>query len=332
MVVTLADKLRFIEQVFGPGRLARNAKNVEVRCPHCAPSDPNKRKLAIKVDDDKCHCWVCGFRAHTLAPLIKRFGTSQQLIEYRDRFMPVEARRNINVSSESVKEDVSLPRDFRLLTLASSIDPDVKAAWNYIKLRGLTDSDVWYYRLGVSDDPRWKRRIIVPSFDAQGHVNYFVGRAVDERRKPKYDNPDADKLPIIFNEMNVDWTQRLVLCEGTFDMFKCGENVVPMLGSDLNEQSALFNAIIAHNTPIALALDGDMWLKKMPKIVAKLSEYDVDVIVVDTRSMSDPGKATKEQFKEALAAAKHIVWQDTFLDKLNAASEVKFSVTRYVKH
>lgn len=326
MVVSLADKLRFIEQVFGPVRIARNSKNVEVRCPHCAPTDPNKRKLAIKVDDDKCHCWVCGYRGRSLGPLIKRFGTSQQLIEYIDRFMPVEARKNIVMSSELKQEDVSLPRDFRLMILASQVDPDVKAAWNYIKHRGLTEKDAWYFRLGVSDDPRWKRRIIVPSFDAQGHVNYFVGRAIDDRRKPKYDNPDADKLPIIFNELNIDWTQRLVLCEGTFDMFKCGENVVPMLGSDLNEQSALFKAILIHNTPIAIALDGDMWLKKMPKLVHKLSEYDIDVIVVDTRSMNDPGTATKEQFKEALSVARHMTWNDTFFDRLNAASEPQFSI------
>lgn len=326
-LASLTDKVRFIESVFGAGKLARNGKNIDVRCPICAPKDPTKKKLAIRVDDDRNHCWTCGWRAHTLAPLIRKFAGMEKLSEYRERFVPeVERNRRCFVIDVEEPKRIELPRDFRLLVTASAADPDARAAWRYVLDRGLTERDLWYFKLGVSDEPRWSRRVIVPSFDGTGQLNYFVARAIDKGKKPKYDNPDFDKLPVIFNELNVDWTQRLVICEGAFDMFKCGDNAVPLLGSDLNEESALFNAILVNNTPVAVALDGDMWETKALKAAERLAEYNIDVVMVDTRPFGDPGTATKEQFKEALDAAQPLDWASAFRTRLGRASRTTLSL------
>ena len=331
MLSSLTEKLKFIESVFGTGFLATNGKNFGVRCPFCAPKDVNKRKLVIRVEDDLLHCWTCGFKAHTLAPLIRKFGTSEQFATYRDRYMPEEARnrfRDLNVTVEE-KQKLELPKDFKLLTLASTTDPDVRSAWGYLVSRNVTVRDAWYYKLGISNETRWRRRVIMPSFDVDGELNYYVGRTIDERDKRyKYDNPELDKLPIIFNEMNIDWKCRLVLCEGPFDVMKCGDNAVPLLGSDLNEQSKLFNQILLNNTPIALALDGDMWRKKTPRIAKKLMEYNIDVVIVDVREWGDPGKMSKHQFKDVLLSAKPMTWEGSFAERLAAASEVKLKLRR----
>lgn len=319
---TVSDKVRFIESVFGSGRIARNAKNMEVRCPICAPKDPNKKKLAILIEDDRNHCWTCGWRARTLVPLLKKYSTREKLLEYAEKFLP-HGKKSFSLSYEQPEARVTLPDDFRLIVLAHRTDPDAKAVRKYLEERGLTQRDLWYYRIGVSDSPQWSRRAIVPSFDSNGSLNYFVGRAIDSRRRPKYDNPDVKKTAIIFNELNVDWTKKLVLCEGVFDMFKCGENVVPLLGSDINEESALFNAILVNETEIALALDSDMWETKTLTVARKLSEYNVNVSIVDTRPFSDPGNATKEQFAAALASAKEFDWMHTFSNRLNRASRVR---------
>lgn len=331
MLSSLTEKLKFIESVFGTGFLATNGKNFGIRCPFCAPKDVNKRKLIIRVEDDVNHCWTCGFKAHTLAPLIRKFGTFDQFSTYRDKYMPEEARKrfkDLNAVVEE-KEKLKLPSDFKLLTLSSLVDPDVKSAWGYLNSRNVSFRDAWYYKLGISNEQRWKRRVIMPSFDRDGALNYYVGRTVDERDKRfKYDNPELDKLPIIFNEINVDWSSRLVLCEGPFDVMKCGENAVPLLGSDLNEQSYLFNQILVHNTPIALALDGDMWRKKTPRIAKKLMEYNIDVVLVDVREWGDPGKMSKQQFKTALQAAKPMTWESSFAERLAAATDMKLKFHR----
>lgn len=328
-LASLSDKVKFIESVFGSGKLARNGKNIDVRCPICAPKDPSKKKLAIRVDDDRNHCWTCGYRAHTLAPLLRKYAGMEKLAEYREKFMPEseqERRRRCLVIDVEEPKKVELPKDFRLITMSSQTDPDARAAFRYVIDRGLTERDMWYFKLGISDEQRWARRVIVPSFDASGQLNYFVARAIDKKRNPKYDNPDFDKLPIIFNEINVDWTQRLTICEGSFDMFKCGENTVPLLGSDLNEESALFNAILIHNTPVALALDGDMWETKTLKNAKKLADYNIDVVLVDTRPFGDPGTATKEQFREAYREARPFDWESAFMTKLNRASRTLLSL------
>lgn len=319
-VATLSEKVRFIEGVFGAGKLARNCLNIDVRCPFCLPKDRSKKKLAIRVDDDRNHCWVCGWQAHTLAPLLWKCGLQEKLNEYRDRFMPDAARRRFDLEGNvPVPEVVALPKDFRLLVTAPD-EPDARAAWQYIRARGLSERDMWYFKLGISSEPRWHRRIIVPSFDALGSLNYFVARAIDRFKRPKYDNPDFDKLPIIFNELNVDWSSRLTICEGTFDMFKCGDNAVPLLGSDLNEASTLFSSLLVNRTPVALALDGDMWETKTLRAAKKLVEYDIDVVLVDTRGFGDPGNASKEEFAAALRAAQPFEWSSMFRTRLDRAS------------
>jgi hypothetical protein len=331
-VHSLTVKLKFFESIFGTGQLAANGKNFGIRCPFCAHKDPNKRKLVIRVEDDVVHCWVCGWKAHSMAPLIRKFGSQTQLLRYRDEFMPEEAKhswRTYDDVTEQEKQKLVLPKDFKLLTLASLADPDVKAAWFYLKKRRISLRDAWYFKFGVSNEMRWKRRIIMPSFDESGELNYFVARNVyDNDPRPKYDNPPDDKLPIIFNEINVDWNKRLVLCEGPFDLVKCGDNAVPLLGSDLNEESRLFSQILLYNTSVAVALDADMWQTKTPRLVKKLQEYSVDVSLVDVREWGDPGKMTKQQFRQALETAIVPTWTSSFLEKLSRVSDVRLSMKR----
>lgn len=321
MVVSLTDKVKFYESIFGRGRISSNGINFDVRCPICAPTDPTKKKLAIRTTDDANHCWTCGWKARSLSPLLRKYGSQEQLAAYRE--FTGDNPRPLVVESET-QQKIQLPKDFRLLTLANDMDPDVKAIWRYVYSRGLTDRDAWYFKFGVSDESRWKRRVIMPSFDADGNLNYFAARAVDKDKKPKYDNPEVDKNPIVFNEINIDWSKRLVLCEGPFDLVKCPENSTALLGSDLDERHEIFNKILLYNTPVALALDGDMWHKKMPKIVKKIQEYNIDVVVVDVRPWGDPGSMSKSEFEKALSEAQPFEWNDMFSNRLKKAMEISF--------
>jgi hypothetical protein len=315
---TLTDKVKFYESIFGRGRLSGNGINFDVKCPICAPIDASKKKLSIRTVDDANHCWVCGWKARSLLPLLKKFGTQDKINIYKS-LLGIKDNNDLITAETEVEEvkKIKLPEDFCLLALGNSSDYDVKAHWRYIHSRGLEEKDAWYFKFGFSNNPRWKRRVLMPSFDCNGKLNYFAARAVDAFRKPKYDNPDIDKNSIIFNEISIDWTKRLILCEGPFDLVKCPENSTAMLGSDLDERHELFNKILLHNTPIALAMDSDMWHTKIPKLVKKLQEYDIDVIVVDVRPWGDPGSMTKIQFSQALSDARALTWGDLFSSKLN---------------
>jgi hypothetical protein len=320
---SVSDSIAFYESVFGKGRISANGINFDVRCPICAPSDPSKKKLSIRTDTSANHCWVCGFKSRSIAPLIRKYGTQSQLAAFKDLFgISDHASQLVTGEREDVRK-VELPGDFQLLTLASVSDPDVKAAWRYVLGRGLTEKDAWYFKFGLSNEPRWRRRIIMPSFDSLGNLNYFTARAIDKDKKPKYDNPDVDKNPVIFNDINIDWTKRLVLCEGPFDLVKCPENSTAILGSDLDERHEVLNKILMNGTPVALALDGDMWTTKTPKIVKKFQEYDIDVVVVDVRPWGDPGSMSKFEFEKALSEARRPTWEDNFAIRLEKASVMR---------
>lgn len=299
-MITVTEKVRFIESFLGRGILARNEKNFAVKCPFCGKPGSPKKKLVIHMDSDLCHCWVCGFAARSLVTLLRKFGTREQLRRYRERFRPGDS---FVEGEDDEKPEVRLPHDFKLLTLAHSRDPDVRAAKSYLNSRGITERDMWYYRLGVSEESRWHRRIIVPSFDAMGKLNYFTARAIDRDQYLKYDSPSCDKLSVVFNEICIDWTRPVVLCEGPFDVFKCGENAVPLLGSELSDASRLLLLLIARKTPVVLALDADA-TKKAFDIAERLESYGVTVSIVRfDREGDDPGMMTKEQFAKARARA-----------------------------
>lgn len=325
-MLSLSDKLKFIQRVFGTYRVSRDGRNVDVRCPICAPSDKTKLKLSILTEEDEerclaCHCWTCGYRSRTLWKLIMQYGSQELLFEYRDRFLPESMRRKTYIDDEKPKEKLTLPKDFRLLATSSTRDPDVLAIKKYLYFdRGLTEDDLWFYKIGYSNQSKWFRRAIFPSFDRDGELNHYVGRTIDKRVRPKYETPEGDRHHVIFNEINLDWSRQVILCEGVFDMVKCGENAVPLLGSDLNVESALFNAIVANRTPVALAMDADMKVKKTPKIAQKLMDYNIDVVIVNVPT--DPGDMSKKDFRAALKASAPFDWHQTFLDRLNHASRI----------
>lgn len=317
MAFSVSEKAEFIEKAFGKGAMTRTGTNISVRCPvkECASrKDRSKKKLSIRIEDDLNHCWVCGWGARSLAPLLIKYCDENLLHEYKERFAP-HVKTHQQTETKDVK--LSLPPRFRFLATASKNDPDVLVAWNYIFQRGLNESHVWRFKLGVSDDPKWKSRIIFLSHDEAGELNFYVGRSMHKKVWPKYEAPDHVKsTDIIFNELNVDWKQRLTICEGPFDLTKCGENAVCLLGSNFSEKSTLFNKILLNKTPIAIALDSDM-PHKTQAYAKKLYEYDIDVKTVDLGDRHDPGEMSQEEFAEHLSAAKSFSWIESFKSKLS---------------
>lgn len=178
----------------------------------------------------------------------------------------------------------------------NSKDLNIKKAIKYIKSRGLTERDMWYFKFGISSSFEFKDRVIMPSFDSSGKLNYYTGRAIDPNAYRKYMNSDADKKQIIFNEINIDWKKEVTLVEGPFDLTKCDENAVPLLGSSLTDTSLLFQRIYENKTPVLLALDLDMEHKEWQRIAKMLNYYDIKVRIMDVRPFEDVGEMSKQQF------------------------------------
>lgn len=301
-----SDKLTFIRRTFGRVELSRDGMNAAVSCPKCRKH--GKKKFAIRLDDDRVNCWVCGLHGRLLG-VLQQYRSSEIVREYITKFAGKNIRLFID-PSELGDRPLELPQGFRLLApRLESGDIGVRWAVNYLLGRGLTLRDLWYFKFGIATDPEMKRRVVMPSFDGSGELNYYTGRAIDRTAYRKYMNCDAEKKAIVFNEINIDWGQELTLVEGPFDLVRCESNTTCLLGSSLSEDSLLFGRIYQNRTPIVLALDRDMEQKSWQRIAKLLASYDVPVRIMDLGKFSDVGEMTREQFLQAREDA--VPWDRT---------------------
>ena len=102
-------------------------------------------------------------------------------------------------------------------------------------------------------------------------------------------NPRVKRSEVIFNEINIDWSEELTIVEGPFDLMKSNQNATCLLGSTLNQRHALFKKIVANKTPVLLALDPDA-SKKTQDIATLLYSFDIAVKVLDIYPYDDVGE------------------------------------------
>ena len=142
-------------------------------------------------------------------------------------------------------------------------------------------------------DGRYANRIIVPSFNEGGDLNYFVARSFFSDPH-KYLNPPVSK-DVVFNELYLEWDTDLVITEGIFDAIVAGPNAVPLLGSTLHPNSKLFMKIVHNDTPVFLALDPDAD-KKEERIIKLFLTYGLEVYKIDINGYEDVSEMGREEF------------------------------------
>lgn len=297
-----AEKIDFIERALGKAEIYTKG-NIQVKCPKCLEQHKQmgiplrKRKLAINIlKGDVFHCWVCPYKGR-LSMVLRDFCSKALLLEYLKRFAD---QQTLSARIEtSKKKEVRIPPDFKLLALnLNRKNPIFKQAISYAKKRGLTERDLWYFRVGISEDWPWNNRLLFPSFDNEGNFNYMVGRSWRESEKYPYWDTPIDATSIIFNEANIDWSKEITITEGVMDVVKCNDNAVPLLGSDLKAYSKLFGMIVKNDTPVLLAMDKDMAFKKMPGVVELFLKSGIRVRVMNLGENKDVGDMTKEEFEQ----------------------------------
>ena len=320
---TLREKINFIQKTFGTCIISRDGINVAVNCPACSGESDQKKKLSINAKTDQCHCWVCGFKSKSLFPILKKYFPSS-VGEYEKKFKSKKIGKYFSETNElaEVDTEIHLPKDFVFLAGSNHRDPDVRDCIRYIKTRGLTDRDMWYFKMGTCKSGRYRRRVIIPSFNKHGRLNYFTARSIDPDVNRKYINARVKSADIVFNEINIDWSKEITLVEGPFDLTKCNDNTTCILGSQFSEKTLIFKEIISNQTPVLLALDADM-RDKTQKYAKLLCSYGVEVRVLDLGGFSDVGEMSKSDFLENRNQA--IMWKSTdriyhLIDSINTGT------------
>lgn len=227
-------------------------------CPVCAAEKgleqgDGKGNLEINYSRHVYKCWACGETLGTHGPLGKlfdKFGTKKQKKVY-DLIKPEELKQE-----DKKKVWLRLPEGY--MTFEDSnprFIPHIEA-YNYLKSRGVTDEIIKKYKIGYTVKGDFAYRIIVPSYNSEGQLNYYVARAWTSK-KMKYKNPSVPKDEIIFNEGLIDWNRDIYLVEGAFDSFFL-DNPLVMLGKKMSKLifENLYNKA---NANIIVCCDGDAW-------------------------------------------------------------------------
>ena len=284
------------------GRYRESGSELLFKCPSC---DHHKYKLSINLDKNAFKCWVCDYRGRNIRRLVRRFGTFTQLQKWDEITNRFDIERFSELFSEEpieeVKEQIDFPSEFISLT-SKKLPATAKFAYKYLQERGLTKDDILHWKIGYCFNGNYRNRVVIPSFDDDGDINYFVARS-HNGDSYKYKNPRASK-DIIFNELFINWNDDLVLVEGIFDAINAG-NAVPILGSTLRSDSRLLRKIVFNDTPVYIALDPDA-ADKERKIIKTLLRYDIELYKIDVSGYEDIGTMPREVFVERKKQASFI--------------------------
>lgn len=310
----ITEKLNIVGSFLGDYRKVGN--EYLYHCPFC---NHHKKKLSLNFEKNKFKCWVCDAHGN-----IRRLVRKKATLDLFQRWKQIDGEVDLNTNLddlftdavETKEEILSLPDGFT--TLTSKANPlSYKKYLNYLKKRGLTQQDILYWKIGFCSDGEYKDRIVIPSFNSDGNVNFFVGRTVVGDKFAKFKQPSISK-DIIFNELYIDFDNDITLVEGIFDAIKAGHNAIPMLGSTLREESKLFQKIVGYDTTIYMALDPDA-KKKESEIIRKLINYGIEVYKVDILPYKDAGEMTKEEFQKRKACARLMTYDTLLQQELEVA-------------
>jgi DNA primase len=240
--------LELIEEVLGEPKKSYESKlQFGYNCIEC-DEGKSKGNLEINLEKHIYHCWACGISG-PLGKLFDDYGNKKLKKTYlliRPEEVQVEEKKKVRIR---------LPVGYTKIADATPIYPPHKEAFNYLKSRGITEQMCEKFSIGLTTTGDFQGRIIIPSFDNDDKLNYFIARSWNPRARMKYKNPNVPKDEIIFNEKLIDWDKKIYLVEGVFDSIFV-ENSIPMLGKHLSD--LLFSKLYEKATSeIVICLDGD---------------------------------------------------------------------------
>jgi len=214
--------------------------------------------------------------------------------------------------------DSQLPKEFLSLTYKHP-SPVYKNAMYYLSKREITYEDILKYNIGYCDQGLYTNRIIIPSYDEDGQLNFFVGRDIFES-KMKYRNSPTPKDVVGF-ELFINWDEPIVLCEGPFDAIAIKRNAIPLFGKTI--LSNLRRKIIEKKVKqVYISLDRDAILDSI-KMVEDFMKNDIDVYFVNLPE-KDPSDLGFEKVIPLLKETEKMKFSDLMRYKLNG--KVKKSI------
>ena len=240
----------------------------------------HKPKLQVNVQTGKWHCWVSNQGGHNLFQLLKQVGAPREL--YKELSDTLGTTYYTSEKKDDKQVTLNLPKEAKPLWNGGDSVQKLHAL-KFIYERGLDMSDVIRYNLHNCLNGIYQNRIIIPSYDSNGQLNYFVGRDF-YKGGMKYKNPPVPK-DIIGFDLYVNWSEPIILCEGVFDAMAIKNNSIPLFGKTILPK--LYKKIVENRVShVTICLDDDAF-KDSIEMASKFMDNGIEVNFVKLKG-KDP--------------------------------------------
>ena len=299
-----------VDKVLGTGKpTARN--NRAYTCPFC---NHHKPKLEVNFTPNEkneypYNCWVCGKKGRSLVSLFRKVNATQTQLEELGLILKVRVTLDPN---QTKAHKVELPKEFKPLIELRDKDIVGRHAISYLKRRGLGKQDVYKYNIGYCESGPYAKMLIIPSYDANGELNYFIARNFDPNSPVKYKNTPISKDIIAF-ELFVNWNLPIVICEGAFDAIAIKRNVIPLFGKIIST-TLMKKLVTSQVDKIYIALDKDAQ-KQALQHCQQLLDLGKEVYLVDMED-KDPSEMGFENFTKLIQTTLPVDYYDLMQRKL----------------
>lgn len=276
--------VNILNEVLGYGSSLKGDEQAH-HCPFC---HHHKKKLQVNLQTQQWHCWVCDSKGRKISSLLKRLHVDAHKLKklyeiYGDDYVVYQH------DTEEEKVELRLPNEFQsLLKNTKGINPLMRKVNEYAERRGITREDIRRYNIGYCDVGLYANRIIIPSYDENNKLNYFIARSVYDEEKFKYKNPPISKNIIMF-ENQINWNEPITLVEGVFDAMAVKRNAIPLLGKFIPKK--LNDSIYKHRVKkINILLDEDAQQQALRHTIQFQNQgIEVTNIPPDKKDASDMG-------------------------------------------
>ena len=298
-----------LNNVLGSG-LTLKGNELAFHCPFC---NHHKPKLQVNTETQKWHCWTCNSGGKKLTSLLRKLDVDRKTISII-REIYGDSNWTPQQEDADTKVFIQLPNEFiSLAEEPKGFNPEYKHAIHYLIQRGITIKDIIKHNIGYCKEGLYARRVIIPSYNSDGSLNYFVSRSYYSEEKMKYKNPPISKNIICF-ESQINWNEPIILCEGVFDAITIKRNAIPLLGKFPSKQ-LVEKIFMSGVNNIIISLDNDAMNEAL-----KAAEYfrkngiQVKMMYLKDKDASDMGY---EKFYEELKKTKEFNSEDLLLTKIN---------------
>jgi len=302
--------LEFLESFLGKGKKTSRG-NYAFKCPNGCKADKYKLEININTNEsgeNPWSCWICGeeknFKGKKIRNLVKKLNLDQRYLDKLKTLIKPSKSQEYFTKSEILQ----LPEEFKKFDTTL----EAKQAMRYLKRRGISKYDIERYNIGYCSSGQYSGRVIVPSYDEENNLNYYVGRSYFEDENNKIKAPSTSK-DIIGFELFINWNLPIIICEGAFDAISIRRNVVPLFGKTIS--NSLFKKLVNNKVrDIYLILDQDA-IKNAIKYAEKLMNYNKNVYLVEL-SGKDPNLLGFEKINKLINETKPLKFSDLMILKM----------------